>query len=292
MSNKRGLEGEMKLTSYEEIFGEEDTKEEIEEDFGQNTQKIEGQVVELALEDLVPFERHPFKVLDDEKMEETVESIRENGVLDPIMVRHAKYIKDKSKYEIISGHRRCHASKLAGKETIPANIKECTNDEAIVALVDEKKLGVGQGIDLSFLTEEEQKSVCVYLLGKRKPISLQQSAMLKELSKNGALTSYQIMQILSEEEKSAVPRKVLFNAKKLESYSTPDTSNDDIEKLIIKLLEEWKGKEGEYEWNSIITIIITDWRVSSSPFLHTEDSEKLCIIKSRRTAGGTIWQYT
>jgi len=134
---------------------------------------------------------------------------------------------------------------LAGKETIPAIIKECTNYEAIVALVDEKKLEVGQGRDLSFLTEEEKKSVSVYLIGKRKPISLQQSAMLKELSKNGALTTYQIMQILSEEEKSDVPRKVLFNAKKLKSYSTPDTSNDDIEKLIIELLEEWKARGGE-----------------------------------------------
>jgi len=87
---------------------------------------------EIKIEKIFPFENHPFKVLDDDRMTDLVESIKINGVLTPVIVRP----DDEGTYEMISGHRRMHAAKLAGLTTVPAIIKEMTNDEAIVAMVD------------------------------------------------------------------------------------------------------------------------------------------------------------
>ncbi len=87
---------------------------------------------EISVRDIYPFENHPFKVLDDEKMEELVESIKENGILNPVIVR-----KDRDDlYEMISGHRRLHAAKIAGLDTVPAIIKEMNDDQAIIYMVD------------------------------------------------------------------------------------------------------------------------------------------------------------
>ncbi|MEG2073123.1 MAG: ParB/RepB/Spo0J family partition protein, partial [Oscillospiraceae bacterium] len=81
---------------------------------------------------LVPFPNHPFKVLDDEKMQETVDSIRDYGVLVPILVRP----KDDGNFEIVAGHRRHHASMLAGKTEIPAVVRDMDDDAAILVMVD------------------------------------------------------------------------------------------------------------------------------------------------------------
>lgn len=78
------------------------------------------------------FKDHPFKVLDDEKMEELVESIRRNGVLSPVILRPA----EKNTYEMISGHRRLHAATQAGLTAIPAFIRDMTDDEAAIYVVD------------------------------------------------------------------------------------------------------------------------------------------------------------
>ena len=87
---------------------------------------------EIRIDSIYPFENHPFKVRDDDRMQDLVQSIRDSGVLVPVLVRP----DDEGTYEMISGHRRMHAAKLAGLETIPAIIKEMTNDEAIIAMVD------------------------------------------------------------------------------------------------------------------------------------------------------------
>ena len=87
---------------------------------------------EVRLDQIFPFENHPFKVLDDDKMEDLVQSIKDNGVLTPVLLRP----DDEGTYEIISGHRRMYAAKLAGLVTIPAIIKTMTNDEATIAMVD------------------------------------------------------------------------------------------------------------------------------------------------------------
>ena len=88
--------------------------------------------VDIDVRAIYPFEKHPFRVVDDEKMEELVESIKANGVLTPVLVRP----DDEGTYEMISGHRRLHAAKKAGLLKIPAIVKEMTNDDAVIAMVD------------------------------------------------------------------------------------------------------------------------------------------------------------
>lgn len=88
--------------------------------------------IDIEVNAIYPFENHPFKVIDDEKMEDLVDSIKVNGVLTPVIVRP----DDEGTYEMISGHRRLHAAKRAGLAKIPAIVKEMTNDDAIIAMVD------------------------------------------------------------------------------------------------------------------------------------------------------------
>ena len=90
------------------------------------------QRTEMPLSDLHPFEGHPFKVLDDELMEQTVESIKQIGVVSPLIVRP----DPEGGFEILSGHRRLHAAQLAGLETVPVIVKEMDDDEAIIFMVD------------------------------------------------------------------------------------------------------------------------------------------------------------
>ena len=99
--------------------------------FGINQEQT-GQVLEVSIRDLFPFQNHPFKVLDDDKMLQTVDSIRENGILVPIMVRN----RLKGGYEVISDHRRKHAAEIVGLETVPVIIRDLTDDEAVIAMVD------------------------------------------------------------------------------------------------------------------------------------------------------------
>ncbi len=96
-------------------------------------EKLRGSeaILEIQLKDLRPFPNHPFQVRDDDSMKETVESVKENGVLVPIIVRE----KDGG-YEIISGHRRKRACELAGMETIPAIVRNLDDDTAIIHMVD------------------------------------------------------------------------------------------------------------------------------------------------------------
>ena len=90
------------------------------------------QVQDIALSELHPFKNHPFKVMDDEAMEKTVESIREFGVMVPAIARP----REEGGYELISGHRRCHASGLAGKETMPVIVRQMDDDAATILMVD------------------------------------------------------------------------------------------------------------------------------------------------------------
>ena len=87
---------------------------------------------EIPLDQLVPFKDHPFKVIDDESMMDTVQSIREHGILLPLIARPMP----DGKYEIVSGHRRSHAGKLAGLETVPVIVRELDDDTAVILMVD------------------------------------------------------------------------------------------------------------------------------------------------------------
>lgn len=90
------------------------------------------QVQQIRISDIHPFKNHPFKVVDDALMQETVDSIMQFGVLNPTIIRP----DPGGGYEMVAGHRRLHASSLAGKDTIPAIVRNLTDDEAVILLVD------------------------------------------------------------------------------------------------------------------------------------------------------------
>ena len=89
-------------------------------------------VVELPLSELHPFRNHPFKVVDDEKMQDTAQSIREHGVLVPAIVRP----REEGGYEIVAGHRRHFASQIAGLDTMPVIVRDLDDDAATIIMVD------------------------------------------------------------------------------------------------------------------------------------------------------------
>ena len=103
-------------------------KKETEAPAGAVTETVQR----MPLSELHPFEGHPFKVLDDDSMTETVESIRQMGVANPLIVRP----DPDGGYEIISGHRRHHAAELAGLDTIPVIVRELDDDAAVIMMVD------------------------------------------------------------------------------------------------------------------------------------------------------------
>lgn len=117
---KRGAN--VSLSSYDEIFFTEETRSQ------DNLEKIQN----LPLAELHPFQNHPFKVVDDEAMQRTVESVARYGVLAPAIARP----RPEGGYEIISGHRRLHAAELAGLKTIPVIVRNMDDDAAVIAMVD------------------------------------------------------------------------------------------------------------------------------------------------------------
>ena len=110
------------LKGLDEMFSTEESRQE---------QKRE-QVQQIPIEELFPFKEHPFKVLDDEAMQRTVESVAQYGVLAPLIARP----RPEGGYEIISGHRRQHAAELAGLDTLPVIVREMDDDAAILLMVD------------------------------------------------------------------------------------------------------------------------------------------------------------
>ena len=110
------------LKGYDDIFSTDQSRAEAQQE----------RVQEIPLSELHPFEEHPFRVVDDEEMMKTAESVRDFGVLTPAIVRP----DPDGGYEIVSGHRRHRASELAGKETMPAIVRDLDDDAAIILMVD------------------------------------------------------------------------------------------------------------------------------------------------------------
>ena len=117
---KRG--GNISLTSYDDIFETDESRAESQLERVQN----------ISISELVPFKDHPFKVVDDEAMLRTTESIAQYGVLTPLIARPL----EDGGYEIISGHRRAHAAEMAGLTEVPVLVRDLDNDAATVLMVD------------------------------------------------------------------------------------------------------------------------------------------------------------
>ena len=285
----RSISGKIKINSFADIVGGDDTA-----------------VTEVPVADLHDFKDHPFRVLDDEKMEETVESIKKYGVLMPGIVRP----RAEGGYEIIAGHRRKRACEIAGLETMPVLIKNYSDDEATVTmvdtniqredilpsekahayrmkfdamkhqgsdggntleeigeaagesgktvqryiclsnlsdmllgLVDEKKLPVVSGVNLSYLNEKEQNWIEEILNEINVVIAPAQAEKIKSYSQSKELTKALLREILSEEKPK--PRKITFKGDKLSKYFPDEMSVEEIEEEIIRILDEWKDKGGQ-----------------------------------------------
>lgn len=121
MAGRKSSAFNIKIPDVNTLFG-------LEQDSDNSAEKVE----EVDIGKLYPFNAHPFKVLDDEKMQETVESIREHGVICPLIVRPGK----EDGYEIIAGHRRKRACELLGLKKIPCFIRELSDEEATITMVD------------------------------------------------------------------------------------------------------------------------------------------------------------
>ena len=291
--SKTGSAAKVKLNSFDDLFGSSEMQTAGEE-----------QIINAPLAELHDFKNHPFRVVDDEKMEETTESIRQYGVLVPGIARP----RTDGGYELISGHRRKHGSQKAGKSEMPVIVRNYSDDEAtiimvdsniqrediltsekakaykyeamkhqgkksgkntldqvgetagenakkvqryiwlarlsdgLLEMVDNKKLGFSQGVDISFLSEEAQKWVEMIVEEKCCNISTVQSGKLKEYSKNGELTFSMVRLILTEEKPKE--RKFTMKSDKIGKYFSDNYSNEEIENIIISLLDKWKKEVG------------------------------------------------
>ena len=112
----------MSLKGADDIFSTEESRQEQQRE----------QVQQIPIRELFPFKNHPFKVLDDESMQRTVESVEQYGVLSPLIARP----RPEGGYEIISGHRRQHAAQLAGLDTLPVIVRNMDDDAAVLLMVD------------------------------------------------------------------------------------------------------------------------------------------------------------
>lgn len=273
----------------------------------------EESAMEIDIASIHPFAGHPFKVVDDEKMQDLVESVRENGVITPVLIRPAM----ENQYEMISGHRRMHAAELAGLSTIPAIVRDMTDDEAVIAMVDAniqreellpsekafafkmkmdaikhqgitfghdvqkwsheeigkesgmsgrqvnryirltelvpelldlvdcKKINLTLAVDISYIDKEIQKWIYEYIRdnGFIKPNQI--TALRKQLETETISQNFMISIFNNAIAPKKTNRKITLSEKKLTKYFPPEYSQEQMEKVIETLLEEWtKRQEG------------------------------------------------
>ena len=287
------------LTSYDDIFSTEESRQ---------TEQIQ----QIPIADLHPFKNHPFKVLDDEAMQRTVESVAQFGVLAPLVVRP----REEGGYEIISGHRRQHAAELAGLKTLPVIVRNMDDDQAVIQmvdsnlqresilpserafaykmkldamnhqgirgdstcgqighksrdiiaaeagdsarnvqrfirltnlipelleLVDQKKISFNPAVELSYLTNSEQRDFFEAMQDTQNAPSLSQAQRIKKLSQAGKCSYDAIFDIMGEEKKAEMDRVTIKNDV-LRKYFPKSYTPRQMEETILKLLEQWQKK--------------------------------------------------
>ena len=290
------------LTSYDDLFSTEETRR------GESHEQIQR----IPLSELHPFKDHPFRVVDDDRMMETVESVKEYGVLVPAIARPL----EDGGYEIIAGHRRKRACELAGMDEMPVIVKNLDDDESVIIMVDsnlqrenilpserakayqmkleaiKRKAGrpsrenssqvatnfradevvgaeagmskdsvrrfirlnnlelplrdkVDSGelafipaVELSYLKPEEQQWLQTALEVTQQTPSLSQAQRIKKESKEGTLSEQGMIKIMSEEKKPLYD-SVTLSHDTLKKYFPKSYTAKQMEKVIIKLLDNW-----------------------------------------------------
>lgn len=297
----------IQLTSYDDLFKND------EERLADTQERIQM----LSPEKMKPFPNHPFKVIDDDKMTDMVESIKEYGVLVPIIVRPM----ENGNYEIVSGHRRHHAAVLAGQEEIPAIVREMDEDAAVLVMVDSnlqrenilpsekafaykmkleamkrqagrpkenatqigqdfmrgkysveilseqvnesrnqiqryirltylipdilemvdnKNIAFNAAVEISYLSEKEQKLLHDNMDVNECSPSLSQAKRLKKYSQDGKLTEDVIDAIMTEEKETDA--KLVLKGDTIKKYFPKEYTPMQMQQVITKLLENWYRK--------------------------------------------------
>ena len=171
----------LSLTSYDDLFATDASRADADRE----------KVMEIPLSELFLFKDHPFKVRDDDKMADTAESIREYGVLVPALARP----REGGGYELISGHRRKRGCELAGLDTMPVIVRDMDDDDAVIVMVDSKKIALNPAVELSYLTPAEQEMLVVTMDSEQATPSLSQAQRLKRFSQDGKLTEESMLAI-------------------------------------------------------------------------------------------------
>ena len=272
------------------------------------------QIQQVPVAELHPFKDHPFKVLDDEAMLKTVESMVRFGVLNPLIVRP----RAEGGYEIISGHRRQHAAQLAGMKTLPVIVRQLDDDQAILQmvesnlqretirpserafaykmkmevlkhqgartdltlnqvgqklrgvtsrdlmaqeagdnarniqryirlthlipelleLVDQKKISFNPAVELSYLTDAEQRDFLQAMEDSKHPPSLSQAQRIKRLSRAGACSYDAMLDVM----KNAQLDRLILKNEAIRKYFPRSYTPRQMEEIILKLLEQWHKK--------------------------------------------------
>lgn len=288
--DKKRIGNKVEISGLDELFQIQESKE--------------NGITEVSINQLHTFYNHPFRVVDDENMDELVKSIQERGVLNPGIVRPRKG----GGYEIISGHRRKRAIEIAGVDKMPVYIRNYSDEEAVIVMidsniqrenvlpsekahaykmkydamkhqgrkssgltlkdlgrdageswktvqryiwlsrlieplmdmVDQKKLGLTQGIDLSGLSEKEQNMVFRRLSSSKRKLRIKNSDQIKKLASAGQLTEETLDLVF--EEKREVGKQDL-DMKHLRQFFSDSYSDEEIVEITYKLLDAWKNRE-------------------------------------------------
>ena len=299
----------IKISSYDDLFNP--TAADTFDD---------GTPAKVTLDKLIPFPQHPFKLYQDERMQEMVANVRTNGILTPILVRPTR---DNKSYEIISGHNRVEAARQAGLEEMPAIIRQMDDETAIVAMidsnlrqreqlfpsekafaykmkleaikrqgertdltsgqvvpkltkyarevvadeagenykqvsryirltelipelldyVDQGKLAFNPAVAISYISPELQADLIDVMNIYACSPSLAQAEHLKKLSQEGSLDRSAINAILSEPKPQQ--KQIVFKGDQVEKYFPKDTSPEQIQETIIRLLEVWYQRRNQ-----------------------------------------------
>ena len=293
---KTDFKSKIKINTYDDLFGGPVSLNEVKY---------------LSLNDIHDFKDHPFQVKDDEDMNKLVESIKEQGVLDPAIVRHRK----EGGFEIISGHRRHHAAMLAGLKDMPVIIRDISDDEAtlamvdanlhrekllpsekafaykmkldalrrkagrpvknnsrqvvgnyesadmvgqetgesgrqiqryirltellpeILSMVDDNSVKFGTGIEISYLSKDEQQSLLNIMKQQDVRPSLTQAKELHHMSKDGEFTEESVFKLLAIG--TMKERRIVLGEDILMRYFHADMTDDEMKRIIIRLLDDW-----------------------------------------------------
>ena len=186
----------------------------------------------IPLAELHPFKGHPFKVQNNEEMQRMIESIHKVGAITPALARP---LPDGG-YELISGHRRLAACQVLGVETMPVIVRELSDDEAVIAMVDDGKIAFNPAVELSYLDSYQQRAVLDAMALNDCTPSHAQSIRLKKLAQEGLLDDQIVYAVLAET-KPNQQEQLKFKREELRKYFPSGYTEEQMRRDIIKGLE-------------------------------------------------------